>query len=98
MQKLFKNWIFTLIVCILLALLAAVMFLGAFEVKGFTLARDILHLLVAIILGIYVVLGLFPTLVRYRGVIRIFVVVEILLMILSMVALAFAQVNMPFFS
>ena len=98
MQKLFKNWIFTLIVCILLALLTAVMFLGAFEVKGFTLARDILHLLMAVIIGIYVVLGLFPTLARYRGVIRIFVGVEILVMILSMVALAFAQVNMPFFS
>ena len=98
MQKLFKNWIFTLIVCILLALLTAVMFLGAFEVKGFTLARDILHLLMAVIVGVYVVLGLFPTLVRYRGVIRVFVGVEILLMILSMVALSFAQVNMPFFS
>ncbi len=98
MQKLIKNWIFTLIVCILLALLTAVMLLGAFEVKGFTLARDILHLLMAVILGIYVVLGLFPTLIRYRGVIRVFVGTEILVLVLAMVALAFAQVNMPFFS
>lgn len=98
MQKLFKNWIFTLVVCILLALLTAVMLLGALEVKGFTLARDILHLLMAVILGIYVILGLFPTLIRYRGVIRVFVGVEILVLILAMVALTFAQINMPFFS
>lgn len=98
MQKLIKNWIFTLIVCILLALLTAVMLLGAFEVKGFTIARDILHLLMAVIISVYIVLGLFPTLFRYCGKIRIFVGVEIVLMILAVVALAFAQVNVPFFS
>lgn len=98
MQKLIKNWIFTLIVCILLALLTAVMLLGAFEVKGFTIARDILHLLMAVIISVYIVLGLFPTLFRYRGKIRIFVGVEIVLMILAVIALAFAQVNVPFFS
>ena len=98
MQKLIKNWIFTLIVCILLALLTAVMLLGAFEVKGFTFTRDILHLLMAVIMSVYVVLALFPTLFRYRGRIRIFVGVEIILMILAIVALAFAQVNVPFFS
>ncbi|MBQ3063314.1 MAG: hypothetical protein IJC99_00730 [Clostridia bacterium] len=98
MQKLIKNWIFTLIVCILLALLTAVMFLGAFEVKGFTLAQDILHLLMAVILGIYIVLGVFPMIIRYRGTVRIFVGLEIVLLILAVVALTFAQVNMPFFS
>ena len=98
MQKLIKNWIFTLIVCILLALLTAVMLLGAFEVKGFTIARDILHLLMAVIISVYIVLGLFPTFFRYRGKIRIFVGVEIVLMILAVIALAFAQVNVPFFS
>lgn len=98
MQKLIKNWIFTLIVCILLAVLTAVMFLGAWEVKGFTIAQDILHLLMAIILGIYIVFAVFPLAVRYGGTARIFVIVEIVLLILAIVALAFAQVNVPFFS
>ena len=98
MQKLIKNWIFTLIVCILLAVLTATMLLGAFEVKGFTIARDILHLLMAVILSVYTVLALFPILFRYRGVIRVFVGVEILLMIAAVVALACAQLNVPFFS
>lgn len=98
MQKLMKNWIFTLITCILLTLLTVIMFLGAFEIKGFTLAGDILHLLVAIILSIYIIFTLFPLVVRCRGVIRLFVAVETMLLILTVVALAFAQVNVPFFS
>lgn len=98
MQKLMKNWIFTMITCILLALLTVVMLLGAFEVKGFTLANEILHLLVAVILAIYIVFTLFPLIARYRGAIQIFVGVEIVLLMLTMLALAFAQVNVPFFS
>ena len=98
MQKLMKNWIFTMVTCILLALLTVVMLLGAFEVKGFTLANDILHLLVAVILAIYIVFTLFPLIARYRGVMQIFVSIEIVLLMLAMVALAFAQVNVPFFS
>ena len=98
MQKLMKNWIFTLITCILLAVLTTIMLLGAFELKGFTLARDILHLLVAVVLALYVIFALFPMLVRYRGVPQIFVGVEIALLILTMIALVFAQINMPFFS
>ncbi len=98
MQKLMKNWIFTMIVCILLTLLTAVMLLGAFEVKGFTLAQDILHLLVAVMLAIYMIFTLFPLIARYRGVMRVFVGVEIMLLILTVVALVFAQINMSFFS
>lgn len=98
MQKLFKNWIFTLITCILLALLAVVMLLGAFELKGFSLAGDILHLLAAVILALYIVFVLFPLVARYRGTVQVFVGVEVLLLVLAVVALAFAQLNVPFFS
>lgn len=98
MQKLMKNWIFTLITCILLAVLTTIMLLGAFELKGFTLARDILHLLVAVVLALYVIFALFPMLARYRGVPQLFVGVEIALLILTMIALVFAQINVPFFS
>lgn len=98
MQKLMKNWIFTMITCILLAMLATVMLLGALEIKGFTLAKDILHLLVAVVLVIYIIFTLFPILWRYRGIVRLFVFAEIALLILTAVALVFAQVNVPFFS
>lgn len=98
MQKLMKNWIFTMITCILLSMLTVIMLLGAFEIKGFTLAKDILHLLVAVVLGIYIVFALFPLVARYRGVPQLFVFVEIVLLALTMVALVFAQVNVPFFS
>ena len=98
MQKLMKNWIFTMTTCILLSVLAVLMLLGAFEVKGFTLAKDILHLLVAVVLSIYIVFTLFPVLWRYRGVPRLFVLLEIAILILTVVALVFAQVNVPFFS
>ncbi|MBR3862064.1 MAG: hypothetical protein IKM42_00215 [Clostridia bacterium] len=98
MQKLMKNWVFTMITCILLLVLTIIMLLGALEAKGFTLAQDILHLLVAVVLGIYIVFTLFPMIVHYRGVPQLFVGVEIVLLIIAMVALVFAQVNVPFFS
>ena len=84
MQKLMKNWIFTMTTCILLSVLAVLMLLGAFEVKGFTLAK--------------IIFTLFPVLWRYRGVPRLFVLLEIAILILTVVALVFAQVNVPFFS
>ena len=98
MQKLMKNWIFTMITCILLVMLAVLMFLGALGVKGVTLAQDILHLLVAIVLSIYIVFALFPLLARRRGVVQVFVGVEVALLILTVVGLVCAQVNVPFFS
>ena len=98
MQKLMKNWIFTMITCILLVMLAVLMFLGALGVKGVTLAQDILHLLVAIVLAIYMVFTLFPLLKRRGGVVRVFVGVEIALLVLTIVGLVCAQVNVPFFS
>ncbi len=98
MQKLMKNWVFTMITCILLLVLTIIMLLGALEAKGFTLAQDILHLLVAVVLGIYIIFTLFPMIVHYRGVPQLFVGVEIVLLIIAMVALVFAQVNVPFFS
>ena len=98
MQKLMKNWIFTMITCILLVMLAVLMFLGALGVKGVTLAQDILHLLVAIVLSIYIIFALFPLLTRRRGVVQVFVGVEIALLILTVAGLVCAQVNLPFFS
>ncbi|MBE6555275.1 MAG: hypothetical protein E7663_03440 [Ruminococcaceae bacterium] len=94
-----KNWIFTLITCILLALLAVIMLLGAFEVDGFTLARDLLHLLVAVILSLYIIFALIPMVVQYRGKVKMFVVAEIAILILTVIGQACVQfVNIPILS
>ena len=57
-----------------------------------------MHLLVAIVLAIYMVFTLFPLLKRRGGVVRVFVGVEIALLVLTIVGLVCAQVNVPFFS
>lgn len=85
MEKLMKNWIFTMVVCILVTLLAVVMLLGALEVKNFTFARDILHLLAAVVLLMYVIFALFPLVARYRGTLQVFEIGEVALLLLTVV-------------
>ena len=53
MQKLMKNWVFTLIVCILLAALAILMFLSGFKVGGLKIGNNILKIVAAAALTIW---------------------------------------------
>ena len=50
MEKLMKNWIFTLTVCILLAVLAVLMILGAIMPDKLPIAQNVLHTVVAVML------------------------------------------------
>lgn len=86
MQKLMKNWIFTLVTCVLLAILAVLVFLDSLGVGDVGLIRDVLHVLVAVILALYLIFALFPLLKRYRGTVQAFLIFEIALLLLVMVA------------
>jgi uncharacterized membrane protein HdeD (DUF308 family) len=86
MQKLMKNWIFTLITCILLAVLAVLTFLDGFDVGGLHIGDRIIHLVAAIALALYTVFAIFPLTVRYKGVLRAFVIGEIVILALTAVA------------
>lgn len=90
MQKLMKNWIFTMITCALLAILATLMILDGLDVGGLRIADRMIHLVVAIALVIYVAFTLFPLTVRYRGVLRAFVLGETAVLLLT----AFAHICM----
>ena len=50
MQKLMKNWIFTLIVCILLSILSVLMFLDGVGVGDVHIGYRIIHVLTAVVL------------------------------------------------
>ena len=86
MQKLMKNWVFTMIACILLVMLAVLLFLDGFDVGGLHIADRLLHLVAALALLIYTVFALFPLVVRYGGVLRGFVLGEIVLLLLTALA------------
>ena len=86
MQKLMKNWVFTLITCILLAILAVLMFLDGFEVGGLHIGSRLIHLVAAVALALYVIFALFPLTVRYKGTLRAFVIGEIVILSLTAVA------------
>ena len=88
MQKLIKNWIFTLIVCILLSVLSLLMFLSYFDVGGMRIGRDLLHLVAAVMLGLYTVFVMFPIVARYRGTIQAFAIAETGILLLTAVAQA----------
>ncbi len=94
MQKLMKNWIFTLITCILLAILSVLMFLSGFEVGGMHIGRNIIHIVAAVALALYTVFALFPLVVRYRGALQGFVLGEVAILLLT----AVAHVCMEFFA
>ncbi len=86
MQKLMKNWIFTLITCILLAILSVLMFLSGFEVAGMHIGRNIIHIVAAVALVLYTVFALFPLVARYRGALQGFVLGEVAILLLTAVA------------
>ncbi len=86
MQKLMKNWIFTLITCILLTALAVLTFLDGFDVGELHIGDRIIHLMAAIALSLYVVFALFPLTVRYKGALRPFVIGEIVILAITAVA------------
>ena len=86
MQKIMKNWVFTLITCILLTILAILMFLDGFDVGGLRLGSRLIHLLAAVALALYLIFAIFPLSWRYKGTLRIFVIGEIVLLGLTAVA------------
>lgn len=86
MQKLTKNWIFTLIACILMTVLAVLMFLDGFDVGGLHIGSRLIHLVAAIALGLYAAFAIFPLTLRYKGILRAFVIGEIVLLALTAVA------------
>ena len=86
MQKLMRKWIFTLITCILLTVLAVLMFLDGFDIGGLYIGGRLIHLVAAIALLLYVIFALFPMMVRYKGILRIFVIGEIAILALTAVA------------
>lgn len=99
MEKLMKNWIFTLVICILLTILAVLMILGALDVKGVNYAKQVLHLIAAVILLLYTVFAIIPMLPRYKGTSRAFLIFEIALLLLTVVAQASMQaINIPVLS
>ena len=88
MRKVMKNWIFTLVVCILLAALATVLFL---DVNGIFaeqyIAVQYINFLTAAVLLIYVAIGVIPMFTYYRGRNIFFLIVEILVMATMIFAL-----------
>ena len=91
MQKLMKNWVFTLVVCCLLSILAVLMILDGFGVGDIYLGRQILHILAAVVLSLYLIFGLFPLLRTYRGTVQAFLIFEIALLTVAVVAQACQQ-------
>lgn len=88
MQKLVKNWIFTLIVCILLAMFAVLLVIDNLGLLGERyIAHSVIHVLTAVALAIYVILALCPMVPRYKnGSGRIFLLIEIAVLSLTVVS------------
>ena len=101
MQKLIKNWIFTLVTCILLAIFAVLLFLDNCGLMGERyIAVTFIHALAGVGLIIYVILALCPLVPKYKNKIcRIFLFVEILLLLVTAVSqLGLAVFNIPWLS
>ncbi len=82
MQKLIKNRVFTLIICILLAILSLLMFLDGFGVGEGHYGQKTIHLITAVVLLLYTIFMLIPMLPRYHGVARAFLSGEIVILLL----------------
>ena len=95
MQKLVKNWIFTLIVCILLAMFAVLLVIDNLGLLGERyVAYSVLHVLTAVALAVYVVLALCPMVPRYKnGSGRLFLLIEIAVLLVTVVS----QIGVEFF-
>ena len=100
MQKLMKNWIVTLIVCMLLTAFSVLMFLSGFKVGGMEIGHSILKIVAAAALAVYTVLAVMPLVVRYRGAPQGCVFAEIALLLLAAVALVIINfgVSIPLLS
>ena len=85
MQKLMKNQIFTMVGCFLMTVLAVLLFLDGFDAGGLHVADRMLHLVMAVALVIYTVFALFPLVVRYGGILRVFVLIEVGLVLVAAV-------------
>ncbi|MBE6701958.1 MAG: hypothetical protein E7585_00885 [Ruminococcaceae bacterium] len=88
MQKLIKNWIFTLITCVLLVVLALVLVLdlnGVFGEKYY--ATTFVNLLAAVALIIYIAIGLAPMVAYYRGKALAFLLAEMGILVIVILAL-----------
>ena len=100
MQRIMKNWIFTLITCMLLAILAVLMLLDGLGVGDLYIGRRIIHVLTAVSLLIYVVLALCPLIPKYHtrsG--RTFLIGEIVVLAVTAVAqIGVEMFNMPVLS
>ena len=100
MQRIMKNWIFTLIVCALLLILSVLMLLDGVGVGDLYIGQQIIHILTAVGLLLYVIFAVIPLVPRYRhkGV-RGFLILEIVVLLLTVFAQAFsADIPIPFFS
>lgn len=79
MQKLMKNWIFTLVIAVILLCFGVIMFTP--------LGEDAMSILVAVGAVIYMVLVLADNVIHYDGKLRIFAVIELLLVAVLVVGL-----------
>lgn len=96
MQKLMKNWVFTMIACILLAIWSVLLFLDGFDVGGMRVADRMLHLFAAVALVIYTVFALFPLVGRYNGLLRGVVLGEIaILLVMALLQICMEWVVVP---
>ena len=94
-----KNWVFTLITCILLAALSVLMFLDGFDVGGLYIAERVIHLIAAVALVLYVVFALFPLVARYKGKMRAFMIGEIVILLVTALAhLCMEWITLPLIS
>lgn len=88
MQKIMKNWIFTMVTCILLLALALLLVLdmvGLFGEKNY--ATTFVSLLAAAVLIVYIVIGLAPMIGYYRGKALVFLIAEMAVMAVLALAL-----------
>ena len=95
MQKIMKNWIFTLIACILLVMFAVLLLLDNLGVLGERyIAYHFIHILTAVALAVYVILALCPMVPRYKGGSgRTFLLAEIAILAVTVVS----QIGVAFF-
>ncbi|MBQ8341930.1 MAG: hypothetical protein IJY22_06130 [Clostridia bacterium] len=83
MQKIMKNWIFTMVTAIVLFLLALFMILDGAGVADRFVTQSIIHEITAIFVACYVILVLCPMVPRYQPLVRYFALGEIGLLSLT---------------
>ena len=93
MQKIIKNWIFTLVMTIVLALLAILMFLDGVGVADRFWTQSVIHEITAVFVACYVVLVLCPMIPGYQKQARYFALGEIAILILTVVGIFFNSVS-----